>query len=66
MNIGTKIKESRIKKNLSQKELADITGISQTYISKIEENKRQPTLSKVIKLANALDMSIESLIRGIE
>ena len=59
MTIGDKIRKIRIEKNMSQKKLANLTGISQTYISKIEENKRQPTFSKMVKIANALGIPIE-------
>jgi transcriptional regulator with XRE-family HTH domain len=35
------IKKYRVKKNMTQKELADTIGTSQTYISRLENNKIQ-------------------------
>ncbi len=42
MNYGQKIKSARIKKNLTQKELADLIGVSNNLICKWESNDRIP------------------------
>lgn len=59
---GKKVSLLRKNKGLSQQELSSLTGISQTYISKIEESKRQPTIGKAIVLAKALGVAIEDLL----
>lgn len=62
MLLGTRISMLRKAKGLSQQELASLTGISQTYISKVEKNKRQPTIGKVILISKALGTTIEEIL----
>lgn len=49
MDIGKVIKEARIKKGLKQNDFAERCKISQAYLSKIENNQKEPTLS-ILKL----------------
>lgn len=42
-SINNRIKEIRKNNNLNQKQFAQILGISQTHISKIESNKDMPS-----------------------
>lgn len=49
-------------KRWSQKKLAEKAGISQTYISELEAEKKQPTIPIVEKLASALGVSISKLL----
>ena len=51
------LKKIRTSKNLTQPQLARISGISQSYISEIESFKKSPTLDMIEKLANALQVS---------
>jgi DNA-binding XRE family transcriptional regulator len=44
---------------LSQRELADLTGINQRDISHIEQAKANPTLTTQVKLLSALGLKIE-------
>jgi DNA-binding XRE family transcriptional regulator len=44
---------------LSQRELADLTGINQRDISHIEQGKANPTLTTQVKLLSALGLKIE-------
>ncbi len=46
--------ESRDEASLTQKQLADITGISQADISRIENGNSNPSLSTLKKLADGL------------
>ena len=51
--IGFLLQEARIKKGLTQQELADKVGTSKSYISKIENNikeARLSTLKKIVEL----------------
>jgi len=58
LNIGAKIKELRLKKNMKQIELASKAGISNTYLSDIESGRTIPSLKVLIKIANALKVDI--------
>ena len=50
-------------KGYTQDYLAKETGISQSYISKLCNNKCVPTLDRAYLIAKALDVPIEALIR---
>lgn len=47
---GSVIKETRIKRGLSQQELAALSGTSKTYISRVENNQIEPELSTLYKI----------------
>lgn len=55
------IKEIRIKKNLSQKQLAEMSEISKSYLSELESNLKCPTILVLCKIANALKVKVEDL-----
>ncbi|MBN1050298.1 helix-turn-helix domain-containing protein [Clostridium botulinum] len=50
------LKKIRNSKGLTQHQLANISGISQSYISEIENTLKIPTLDIVERLANALQV----------
>ena len=50
--------DARTKKNMTQKELAEVTGISQSNISKIENGSRNPSLAMLKKLAAGMGMRL--------
>jgi putative transcriptional regulator len=56
-----KIAESRKEKLISQEKLAEQVGLSRTYISEIENNKKQPNVKLAIKIAKVLGTSVESI-----
>lgn len=60
--MGLNLKIARIKKGLSQKQLADKVGISPATVSKAETGKFDLRLSTLVKLSKVLDVSIEELI----
>ena len=62
MTFGEKVKEARILKNLSQTELAAITGISERSLYTYEQLNTIPRKSNLKKLAEALNVSISYLI----
>jgi len=55
------IKEIRIKKNLSQKQLSELSGVSKSYISELENNTYCPSILVMCKLADALKVDINKL-----
>ena len=56
MNLGTKIKELRLKKKIKQIYLASTAGISNSYLSDIENSRTDPSLKTLMKIARALDV----------
>ncbi|MCI6185867.1 MAG: helix-turn-helix domain-containing protein [Spirochaetia bacterium] len=55
--VCNQLKIEREKKNLSQLELSFESGVSQNMITYIENCKRTPTLSTILKLCNALKIN---------
>ena len=51
--------DARTSKNLTQKELAERTGINQADISKIENGTRNPSLKLLQRIANGMDMVLK-------
>jgi transcriptional regulator with XRE-family HTH domain len=62
MTIGQILKMIRINKKLSQKDMADLLGISQNYLSQIESNRKEPSQDKLEEFAKSLKISKEALL----
>ncbi len=62
MNIGENIKKIRIKKNISRQELANKLCVSESTISRYENNKREPRIEVLKDIAIALNISFSELI----
>lgn len=61
LDIGTKMKEIRIRIGMSQKELAEKVGLTPSFISQVENNQINPSLSSFIVICNALGISPTAL-----
>lgn len=60
-SFGQKLKQIRKTKNLTQSQLAELAGINEKHISKIETGVYFPTYSTLTKILNALNLSIEDV-----
>jgi KaiC/GvpD/RAD55 family RecA-like ATPase/quercetin dioxygenase-like cupin family protein len=56
-NIGTKLREYRIKLDMSQKELADKVGLTPSFLSQMENNQISPSLNSFMQICSALNIS---------
>lgn len=63
--LGTRIAQRRVELRLSQKELANQAGISVTYLSELERNKRFPSARICVDIANALHVPMDYLLQDI-
>lgn len=63
VKFGNRVKELRLKKKMSQGDLAKILGVHPTYISGIERGVRNMALKNIEKLANALGVSVNDLLK---
>lgn len=63
INLGQRIREERQKLNLTQEKLSETINVTTTYIGQIERGERRPTLDTLIKISNALGVSIDYLLR---
>lgn len=58
MNVGQAIKMCRTRRGISQTELAQKAECSVSYLSMLENNKRDPTLSTMTKIAQGLRVPV--------
>lgn len=59
MNVIRAMIEARTSQNLTQKQLAEKTGIAQTEISRLENGTRNPSLNLLKRLAAAMDSTLK-------
>ena len=60
--LGIHIRQLREKKNMSQQDLADDSGITKSQIARIERAKINTTVRTLIKIANALEIEPKDLL----
>jgi len=63
IQFGKKLREVRLKKKLSQGDVARILGVHRSYISGLERGRRNPSLLTVQKVAKALGVNVGDLIK---
>lgn len=61
--IGARIRTVRTSQNMSQQELSDKAGLSLPHISDVELGKTNPLLLNFVRIAEALQVSTDSLLR---
>ena len=61
--LGKNMKRIRAKKEMSQGDIASALEVDRGYISNIENGKKNPTIATIQKLANALGVSADELIK---
>lgn len=66
MYLGKRIKELRLKKGLTQLELANLLFVNDRTISKWEQERGNPDINVIPQLANILGVSIDYLMTGKE
>ena len=59
---GKKVREIRLKKELSQGDISRRLNLHRSYISGIERGVRNPSLKVIQKIAKALEIDINKLI----
>jgi transcriptional regulator with XRE-family HTH domain len=62
VDFGRTVRRLRHSLNLSQEELADQANIHRTYIGGIERGERNPTLTMIVRLAQALSVPPAKLL----
>ena len=61
-SIGKRIKTARIRLDMTQERLAEQVNLSPSHLSNIETGTTKVSLPTIIKLANALQVSVDSLL----
>lgn len=65
-NLGEKVRFIRKEKGISSQQLEYLSGVSQSNISRIESNEISPTIDTLLKLCNALEISVLELLENNE
>lgn len=64
MEIGIKLKEARLKANLTQEQAAEALGVSRQTISNWENEKTYPDIVSVVKMSDLYRISLDHLLKG--
>ena len=65
LRFGENVRALRREKHLSQEELSEMVFTTQKYISCIETGRAHPSLEACLRIADALHVSIDTLLKGI-
>lgn len=63
MDIGPKIKNARVKANLTQEQVAEALGVSRQTISNWENEKTYPDIISVVKMSDLYQISLDHLLK---
>lgn len=63
IRFGRKVRELRTDKNLTQQQLADVSGLHKNYIGMIERGERNPSLVNIEILAKSFEVDISELLK---
>ena len=61
--LGKNLKRSRTQKGMTQGDIVRALGVSRSFISNIENGKTNPTLSTIKRIADALGVSVDKLLK---
>ncbi|MEH2139043.1 helix-turn-helix domain-containing protein [Nostoc sp.] len=62
---GKRVRDERLQRGLSQEELAEKAELHRTYIGMIERGEKNITLINIQKIAKALVITVDELLKGI-
>lgn len=63
IKFGNIVRKERLKRNLSQEDLAVRVGVHRTYIGMVERAEKNITLKNIEKIASALEIKIYELFK---
>ncbi len=66
VSIGDNIRKYRKTNNITQKELGEAIGISNTYLSDIETGRTNPSIKTLKKIAKGLEINYIELLKDTE
>ncbi len=63
---GRVLQQLRREKKLSQEDLAFTSELDRTFISRMENGRRRPTINTIIRLSRALDVPASKMVAEVE
>ena len=64
--IGSKLRELRKKRGISQEDLAKVLGVTKSTISKYELGQREPDINAILKISEQFGASVEYLLGVVD
>lgn len=64
--IGWRVREMRMKANLTQEKLAELSGISPSFVGHIERGEKKASLETMVHIAAVLNTTTDYLLTGIK
>jgi transcriptional regulator with XRE-family HTH domain len=61
-DVGSRVRELRLRAGMNQKELADRVGLTPSFISQLENNQIAPSLSSFLQICDALGVSLSDTL----
>jgi len=61
--MAMRLKTLRERRGMTQEQLAEKSGVSRTYLARLETGRQDPTLSTLEKLATALKVDVAKLLK---
>ena len=61
--LGKNLKQIRTQKGMTQGDIVRALGVSRSFVSNIENGKTNPTLSTIKRIADALGVSVDQLLK---
>lgn len=65
ITFGNRVREIRLTNKLTQEDLAEKANVHRTYIGMVERGEKNITLKNIQKIAKALEIQIEELMKGL-
>lgn len=62
--LGGRIRQTRLDRGLTQAELAELADVSPPYVSHIERGVKTTSLDTLVRIAESLDTTLDSLLLG--
>lgn len=63
VKLGKNLKKIRVEKGISQGDIARALNVARSFVSDLENGKRNPTLTTISKLAKAIGVSTDELLK---
>ena len=66
IGFGNRLRNLRRERGISQEKLAELAGLHRTYIGGVERGERNISLVNMVVLAEALEVSLSTLVLGVD
>ncbi len=64
--IGQQIRAARLRRKMTQAQLAEAADLSVPYISHVERGKKRVSLDALLRISRALDVTVDQLLAGTQ